>query len=162
MGFKNGAKSQGSTVTFFGLILAGIFYLNEHTLLLVSFAILILATIHLTRSTENDNEQTEATNKLEDLRDVSNSSDLNYVYLMYDPSLGLHKIGHSKDAIYREKTLQGQRPSIELLSKKQYPSKKKARQIELLLHKKFASKRTRGEWFRLEKNDIDYVEGYLK
>ena len=107
-------------------------------------------------------KEIDAANELEGLRDVSNSLDVNFVYLMYDPSLELHKIGHSKDAKYREKTLQGQRPTIELVSKKEYPSKNKARQIESLLHKKYASKRTRGEWFKLEKKDIDYVKGYLK
>ena len=107
-------------------------------------------------------KEIDAANELEELRDVSNSRDVNYVYLMYDPSLELYKIGYSKDAKYREKTLQGQRPTIELISKKEYPSKTKARQIESLLHNKYTSKRTRGEWFRLKKKDVDYVKGYLK
>lgn len=106
-------------------------------------------------------KEVAASNKLEELRDVSNSLDVNYVYLMFDSSLELYKIGYSKDAKYRERTLQGQRPTIELISKKEYPSKTKARQIESLLHKKYASKRTRGEWFKLEKKDIDYLKGYL-
>tara|TARA_B100000513_G_scaffold138416_1_gene62816 strand:+ start:357 stop:893 length:537 start_codon:yes stop_codon:yes gene_type:complete len=107
-------------------------------------------------------KELKAYKELEELRGVRNTLVVNYVYLMYDPSLELYKIGHSKDAEFRERTLQGQRPTIELVSKRQYPSRDSARKIESLLHKKFDSKRIRGEWFKLEKTDVDYLKEYLK
>ena len=159
MGFKNGAKSNLSPLGI--LLIVIIYFLVEYIEIIISLAVVLLVYYFFFSSKENKKENA-ATNELERLRDDSNKIDYNYVYLMFDSSLSLHKIGYSKDAKYREKTLQGQRPTIELLSKKRYLNKTKARQIESLLHKKFDSKRTRGEWFKLEESDIEYIIGYLK
>lgn len=145
----------GIPIVFFFLIAIVI----EHIEIVIIFIIVAIGMYFLLKE---DKKSNEATDELERLRDVSNSLDVNFVYLMYDPSLEMHKIGYSKDAEYREKTLQGQRPTIELIAKKEYSSKIKARQIESLLHKKYHNKRTRGEWFKLEENDIQYIKGYLK
>jgi len=70
-----------------------------------------------------------------------------YTYLMIDESNNVVKIGRSKNPFNREKTLQSEKISIKLL----YILDKN---IETELHRKLKSKRVRGEWFRLSKNEI--------
>ena len=77
-----------------------------------------------------------------------------YVYLMVDTSNGYHKIGISNHPEYREGTLQSEKPTIELLCAKQFPSRIIAKAIESALHKTYERKHIRGEWFQLEANDI--------
>jgi hypothetical protein len=68
-------------------------------------------------------------------------------YIMHDPSLRLFKIGKSKSPTAREGTLQGERPTIELIATLDAD-------IELSLHDRFKSRRKRGEWFDLSWNEI--------
>lgn len=91
--------------------------------------------------------------------DKSNSCS---VYLMYDCNTHFYKIGISKSPNYREKTLQSERPVIELLSSKEYPSRRIAEAIESALHKVFAEKRVRGEWFELNSADVLVLKETLK
>lgn len=76
-----------------------------------------------------------------------------YVYLMVDHNTGYHKIGFSKDPKHREKTLQSEKPTIELLHKFEGTMQK-----EKELHTKYDPKRIRGEWFNLDKKDIKYIK----
>jgi hypothetical protein len=90
-----------------------------------------------------------------DNSDISGSvSDPCYVYLMTDTTNGYHKIGISNNPKYRERTLQSEKPTIELLCAKQYPSRTIAEAIEGALHKAFGEKRLRGEWFNLSDQDV--------
>lgn len=73
----------------------------------------------------------------------------NWIYLMFNPRNSQTKIGHSIRPDTRERTLQAEDPNIEILAAWIAP-----RRTEKELHKKFASKRTRGEWFDLSINDI--------
>lgn len=77
-----------------------------------------------------------------------------YVYLMIDRTNGFHKIGISNKPQYREHTLQSEKPSIELICAKEFPSRKIAEALESALHKTYENKRVRGEWFDLSKEDI--------
>ena len=70
-----------------------------------------------------------------------------YVYLMKDISNGYYKIGISNTPEYREKTLQSEKPTIELLASKKYPTRKIAEAIESALHTAYSQQRLRGEWF---------------
>jgi len=81
----------------------------------------------------------------------------NHVYVMKDNITGYYKIGISKNPSSREKTLQSQCPSIELLF-----SKKANKSTEAILHKKYSSKRVRGEWFNLSLSDVDDVARYFR
>jgi prophage antirepressor-like protein len=74
-------------------------------------------------------------------------------YLMQDTFRGYYKIGKSKDPKVREGTLQAEVPTIELVHVIESD-------IENYLHKKFDSKRLRGEWFDLSEADVNYIKSY--
>ena len=71
---------------------------------------------------------------------------------MVDETTGYTKIGRSANPLNRETTLLSSRPTIKLL----YTCD---RNIESLLHKAYASKRVRGEWFALTELDIKKIVG---
>ena len=86
-----------------------------------------------------------------------------YLYLFRHQN-GLTKIGYSKDPHRREKTIQAEDPRIHMLATRPGTSDQERR-----LHKIFAEKRVRGEWFDLNENDVDrlfwicgfnHAEGY--
>jgi predicted GIY-YIG superfamily endonuclease len=85
-----------------------------------------------------------------------------FVYLMKDTSNGYYKIGISSKPEYREKTLQSEKPTIDLIETKSYPSREMARAIELALHNLFKEKRLRGEWFSLDDTDVQHVKESLR
>jgi len=89
------------------------------------------------------------------------SDDKCYVYLMHDLTNGFCKIGISNNPIYREGTLQSEKPTIELLAKKQFPNRKIAKSIEKSLHEAYGEYRVRGEWFELSDNDLDAIRKTL-
>lgn len=90
------------------------------------------------------------------------SSEPCYVYLMHDTAKGFHKIGISNNPEYREHTLQSEKPTIELLASKAFPSRLIAEAIESALHKAFGEKRLRGEWFKLDEQDVIDLKLTLK
>ena len=85
-----------------------------------------------------------------------------YVYLMRDNTNGYHKIGISNSPEYREKTLQSEKPSIEMIVSKKYPTRKIAEAIESALHIAFSQQRLRGEWFNLHDADVAAIIETLK
>ena len=85
-----------------------------------------------------------------------------FVYLMHDSKNGYHKIGISKTPKYREKTLQSEKPTIDMICAKEYPSRKIAEAIESALHKVYEECRIRGEWFNLSEADIAMLKETLK
>jgi hypothetical protein len=85
-----------------------------------------------------------------------------YTYLMKDDTNGYYKIGMSKDATYRERTLQAEKPTISLLNKKSFTTREEARRLEKQLHQTFERKRIRGEWFCLSEADVMYVKKILE
>ena len=85
-----------------------------------------------------------------------------FVYLMCDSKNGYHKIGISKTPEYRERTLQSEKPTIELVCAKEYPSRKIAEAIESALHKVYERERIRGEWFNLSKTDVMMIQKTLE
>ena len=105
--------------------------------------------------TEDVVEETEAPT-------TSNVSETCYVYLMKDMANNFHKIGISNHPRYREHTLQSDKPTIELLCAKEYPNRTIALAIEAALHKAYASKRLRGEWFNLDDSDVKDVMQTLR
>lgn len=85
-----------------------------------------------------------------------------YVYLMRDNTNGYHKIGISNKPEYREKTLQSEQPSIEMLAYKIFPTRKIAEAIESALHTAYSQQRVRGEWFNLNEEDVAAIIETLK
>jgi hypothetical protein len=78
------------------------------------------------------------------------------VYVMIDKNTGLYKIGRSNNPTRREKTLQSEKPTIELLF-----HNSGFHFDETALHRKFADKRVRGEWFKLDADDLSEVKSYF-
>ncbi len=91
------------------------------------------------------------------LRDDEKRKDKCFVYLMIDTTNNYHKIGISNKPKYREKTLQSEKPTIEMLAFKEFPSRVIAKSIEKALHETFRHKNIRGEWFDLDESDINEI-----
>ena len=84
-----------------------------------------------------------------------------FIYLMKDFNTGYHKIGISNTPEYREKTLQSEKPTIEMICNKQFVTRKIAHSFEQALHKSYADKRIRGEWFNLDEQEIEELKSTL-
>ncbi|MES2380034.1 MAG: GIY-YIG nuclease family protein [Bacteroidota bacterium] len=84
-------------------------------------------------------------------------NDQEYVYLMVNDETALIKIGTSKNPRFREKTLHSSEPRVFLIAL--WRCKKG---FEKELHQKFATKRIRGEWFRLSFRDLGEIELFMK
>lgn len=87
--------------------------------------------------------------------------DFCFVYLMYDTANGYYKIGISNNPEYREKTLQSEKPTIEVIAYKKFPIRKIAESIEKALHETYSEKRLRGEWFELDQDDAGHIKQTL-
>lgn len=85
-----------------------------------------------------------------------------YVYLMRNYNNGYYKIGIAKDTKYREKTLQAEEPDVRLICSKQYTDRITARQMEKMLHSHYNEKRSRGEWFKLNEDEVKSIQKLLK
>jgi hypothetical protein len=87
--------------------------------------------------------------------DVQNK--ITKLYVMIDKNTGYYKIGRSVNPRIREKTLQSEKPTIEML--RTYDGMFKD---EKALHEMFQEKRIRGEWFDLSGSDIKAIDHYFK
>lgn len=76
-----------------------------------------------------------------------------FVYLMIDTTNNFYKIGISNKPEWREKTLQSEKPTIELIAAKVFVNRKIASSFEKALHESYIEKRIRGEWFRLSERE---------
>jgi Meiotically up-regulated gene 113 len=88
--------------------------------------------------------------------DAAQVPDKEYVYLMVNDDTSFIKIGTSKNPGYREKTLHSQEPNIHIIALWCC-----SKAIEKELHKKFDSKRVRGEWFRLTFAELKEIEDFM-
>ncbi|MFN3381894.1 MAG: GIY-YIG nuclease family protein [Runella zeae] len=84
-----------------------------------------------------------------------------YLYLMQDLSTMLYKIGISKTPTYREKTLQSEKPTVNMLCYKRFINRKDAYIIEQTIHANFKKNRVRGEWFSFCSSEIQQIENYI-
>ncbi len=71
--------------------------------------------------------------------------------------LATNKIGQSFTPKFREKTLMGQEPSINVITAWIAPIS-----VEKELHRKFESKNTRGEWFNLTFKDCEVIKSHME
>jgi len=71
-------------------------------------------------------------------------------YIIKDENTGLYKIGRSCDPLNREKTLQSEKPTLKAVKifKEDHESE---------LHKLYEKQRVRGEWFKLNNIQLEYV-----
>jgi hypothetical protein len=85
------------------------------------------------------------------------SKDKTFVYVMFDANTCLFKIGRSKTPVFRERTLQSEKPSISLVFYFEG-----LKETERALHKKYKKKQIRGEWFALTNQDIKDLRSEFK
>jgi len=78
------------------------------------------------------------------------------VYVMIDKNTGYYKIGRSVNPERREKTLQSEKPTIEMLFNHDARVKD-----EKELHDMFKDKRIRGEWFDLNGSDLTKIREFF-
>jgi len=79
-----------------------------------------------------------------------------HVYLMFDRTSGLYKIGKAADPVARHKQIRTANPSVTLLCAF------KADAIEEInMHMQFAERRAFGEWFRLSPGDVGEFHNYF-
>lgn len=71
-------------------------------------------------------------------------------YILLDTASGLYKIGKATDVGRRIESIKGMNPTIKLLASC-------STNIERNLHKRFNSKKFKGEWFNLSDRDIDTI-----
>jgi hypothetical protein len=81
----------------------------------------------------------------------------NVVYLLLDTKTGHIKIGRSKNVSHREATLLAQAPVIVTIAFWKAP-----KEAESQLHKTFATKRLRGEWFDLSFSDMHSLKKLIE
>ena len=79
-----------------------------------------------------------------------------FVYLMLNSKSNLIKIGQSQKPHFREKTLQGEEPEINVIACWRAPKK-----VEKELHNIYSNKRTRGEWFKLSLKDLKDIKEFM-
>lgn len=75
------------------------------------------------------------------------------VYVMKDRQNGLYKIGKSKNPSLRERTLQSEKPSVEMV----FSTNERNDFHERLLHAEFKEFRIRGEWFDLTPAQVRHI-----
>ena len=109
----------------------------------------------------NGIENYEPLSKLVFINEVS-LTEVCHLYLMKDLSNGYYKIGISNNPEYREKTLQSEKPTIELITSKGFSNRKIALAFENSLHKSYENKRLRGEWFELTEREITEIKEIIK
>lgn len=81
-----------------------------------------------------------------------------YVYIMRDSNLpDYYKIGKANNVKKREKTLQGEKPTIDLYKYIQLDNEKVAYAVEAKLHQEYKDKRVRGEWFKLNNVEVESI-----
>lgn len=133
------------------------FYLTKNN---IQIAIKKFATeyIDLVKKTISNYQPTE----LKQAEFIKETTDFCFVYLMHDTSNGYYKIGISNSPEYRERTLQSEKPTIEMITSKKFPIRKIAESIEKALHNTYSEKRLRGEWFELNLNDVQHIKETLK
>ena len=131
---------------------------------ILTFLKYILPKAHITNMQELDDvlsalsvQVYRSLNPLDEGDDDSEEDQKTYVYLMQDTTNNYYKIGHSKNPQYREKTLQSEKPTIELLLF--YAG---SCEDEIRLHERFKEKRIRGEWFNINEEDIQAIKDYFE
>jgi len=94
--------------------------------------------------------------KLSEYTELDSDYKQTYVYIMFDRNTGYYKLGRSKNPKVREKTLQSEKPTIEMLH-----CFSAINLDEKNLHLIFKEKRVRGEWFDLSGSDIQNIITYF-
>jgi T5orf172 domain len=79
-----------------------------------------------------------------------------HVYLIFNNRNKYVKIGKSKNPLLRERTLQAEEPEIFMIAVWRAHA-----QLERILHKRYAAKRVRGEWFDLSFKEMKDLSRFV-
>ena len=90
------------------------------------------------------------TKKTKDEKVKKNNNKNKKTYILKDNNTGYYKIGKSVDPLNREKTLQSEKPTYQMI-------KVFNKDVEYELHKKYNNQRQRGEWFDLTRTQVKYI-----
>lgn len=93
---------------------------------------------------------------LEEVAKVKKAKDETNIYVMIDKNTGLYKIGRSVNPSFRERTLQSEKPTIEMIFTARAISND-----EKVLHEMFQHQRVRGEWFDLNGTQLNQIKQYI-
>jgi hypothetical protein len=105
---------------------------------------------------ENENDLIKEHIRYKDTRQIKKDTST-FIYIMIDYNTGYYKIGHSKNVLRRESTLQSEKPTIELLY-----TFEGDRKDERDIHENYKDFRIRGEWFALDKWMVDAIISNLE
>lgn len=133
---------------------------NEVIYLSVQKSLTTNAVYHWVKSWASlDTKITTPGNKIISLFGEQVSKDSAFVYFVLNSDSNAIKIGKAKDLQKRLKSLQTVSPTkLQLLKAVQVMSEEEARTLESSLHRKFTTLRITGEWFRADKELVDYLE----
>jgi hypothetical protein len=93
-----------------------------------------------------------------ELKNITNKKAVDtQIYVMIDKNTGYYKIGRSVNPKIRERTLQSEKPTIEMIF-----SYLGLSSDEKELHEMFFEKRIRGEWFDLNGTDIQKIKNFFE
>ena len=98
-------------------------------------------------------------------KNVRNPFASKFVYLMKNEEHGVFKIGFSDDVEKRRRNIEGEIPIPFIIEIVQAWETYHFTKLESALHKLFADKHVKGEWFRLSQTDVEecfrFVETWL-
>ena len=116
----------------------------------------------ITRMLNNDSKNyNDLFNNVFELKKAKIIETPHYLYLMQDLSNKFYKIGVSKTPLYREKTLQSEKPNILMLFTKAFVSKLEAYNQEKEIQKKYSIFRIRGEWFNFSSLQLQEIDSFF-
>ena len=119
-----------------------------------------------TKLTEEEyNELSDIVDEIDDIlidsaneKYFSNFINESFVYIMKDSNLpNMVKIGKSNNINNRERTLQGEKPTITIYKYIKFNGEKAAFEFETVLHKRYKNNRIRGEWFELNEKELQIL-----
>ncbi|MCU0448167.1 MAG: KilA-N domain-containing protein [Microscillaceae bacterium] len=106
-------------------------------------------------------QQAKLKTQIETMEEEQRTEGKSWVYLLYNPKSEEYKIGYTSDLKTRQKNFQSTEPDIEIYLKIAVKTPRQALNLESFFHIEFDDKRTHGEWFRLDGNDLNKLKGFV-
>jgi hypothetical protein len=105
-------------------------------------------------------EQAKLKTQIETMEEELRLEGKTWVYLFYNPKTQEYKIGYTSDLKTRQKNFQNLEPDIDTYLKIPVKTPRQALNLESFFHIEFDDKRTHGEWFRLNEDDLYKLKSF--